>query len=312
MLTSVNNKAVCLICQNSIAQTKEYDIKKYFKKNHGGKYGKYTIEERKQPSDKLARGLQAQQQVLTRTSTTDFDNTAVSFKIARILCKHQKPFFNDEIVKECLMAFAESKCPQVVKSVSDVSLSRRTVIRRVEDMSSDIKYQIKVKVNVLENNSLTLDESTDISDTAQLAVFIQTVEKDFNVLEELIDLNAMKDTTGGIDVFEGLQSSLQKIGIENFSKCISVATDGTPLMVGCHNGLIAKVGELKRDVVAVHCIIHQENLSAKVMDMEHVTSVVVKTVTCICSRGLNYREFQEVLGHLESQRGDVVYFTDVR
>ena len=210
------------------------------------------------------------------------------------------------------MAFAESKCPQVVKSVLDVSLSRRTVVRRVEDMSSDIEYQIKVKVNDLENNSLALDESTDISDSAQLAVFIRIVDKDFNVLEELIDLNAMKDTSGEIDVFEGLQSSLQKIGIENFSKCISVAIDGTPLMVGCHNGLIAKVGELKRDVVGVHCIIHQDNLSAKVMDMEHVTSVVVKTVTCICSRGLNYREFQEFLGHLESQRGDVVYFTDVR
>ena len=108
LFTSVNNKAVCLICQNSIAQNKEYNIKRHFEKNHGEKYGKYTIEERKQLSDKLARGLQAQQQVLTRTSTTDFDNTAVSFKIARVLGKHQKPFSDGEIVKECLMAFVES------------------------------------------------------------------------------------------------------------------------------------------------------------------------------------------------------------
>ena len=129
LFTSVNNRAVCLICQNSIAQIKEYNIKRHFEKNHCGKYGKYTIEERKQLSDKLARGLQAQQQVLTKTSTTDFDNTAVSFKIARILSKHQKPFSDGEIVKECLMAFAESKCPQVAKSVSDLSLSRRTVVR---------------------------------------------------------------------------------------------------------------------------------------------------------------------------------------
>lgn len=64
--------------------------------------------------------------------------------------------------------------------------------------------------------------------------------------------------------------------------------------------------------MAVHCIIHQENLSAKVIEMEHVTSVVVKTVNYIRSRGLNHREFQEFLGHLESQHGDVVYFTEVR
>ena len=57
------------------------------------------------------------------------------------------------------MAFAESKCPQVVKSVSDVSLSRRTVVRQVEGISSDIEYQIKVTVNDLEYYPLALDES---------------------------------------------------------------------------------------------------------------------------------------------------------
>ena len=166
-------------------------------------------------------------------------------------------------------------------------------------------------MNDLEYYSLALDESTDIRETAQLASFIRTVDKDSNVFEQLVDLNAMKGTSRGIDVFKGLQSSLQKIGIENFSKCISVATDGAPSMVGYHNGLIAKVRELKPDVVAVDCIIHQENLSAKAMDMEHVTSVVVKAINYICSRELSHREFQEFLGHLESHHGDVVYFTDV-
>ena len=89
LFTSVNNKAVCLICQSSIARTKNYDIKRHFEKNRGEKYDKYIIEERKQLSDKLARGLRAQQQVLTRPSTIDFDNTAASFNIARILNKHQ-------------------------------------------------------------------------------------------------------------------------------------------------------------------------------------------------------------------------------
>ena len=58
------------------------------------------------------------------------------------------------------MAFAEPKCSQVVKSVSDVSFSRRSVVRRVEGMSSDSEYQIKVKVNDLKYYLLALDEST--------------------------------------------------------------------------------------------------------------------------------------------------------
>ncbi|XP_071749880.1 general transcription factor II-I repeat domain-containing protein 2B-like [Lepeophtheirus salmonis] len=46
--------------------------------------------------------------------------------------------------------------------------------------------------------------------------------------------------------------------------------------------------------------------------MDHVNSVVVKTVNYIRSRGFNNREFQEFLRHLESQSEDVIYFTKVR
>ena len=83
-------------------------------------------------------------------------------------------------------------------------------------------------------------------------------------------------------------------------------------MIGCQNDLIAKFRKLKSDIVAVHFIIHQENLSAIVMDMEHVSSVVLKTVNYICSRELNHRKFQEFWGHLERQYGYAVYFTDAR
>ncbi|CAB4060838.1 unnamed protein product [Lepeophtheirus salmonis] len=50
-------------------------------------------------------------------------------------------------------------------------------------------------------------------------------------------------------------------------------------------------------------------MSAKLINMDHVNSVVIKTVKYIRSRGLNHREFQEFLRHLESQ--DVTYFTEV-
>ncbi|XP_067932713.1 general transcription factor II-I repeat domain-containing protein 2-like [Watersipora subatra] len=171
---------------------------------------------------------------------------------------------------------------------------------------------IKVELGDIECYSLAFDESTDIRDTAQLAVFIRAVDKDFNVTEELLDLNSLNATARGVDIFEGVQASLQKMGIEDFSKCVSLCTDGAASMIGCRNGLIARVRELQQDVIAVHCIIHQENLSAKIINMDHVNSVVVKTINYICSRGLNHREFQEFLRNLDSQSEHVVYFTEVR
>ncbi|CAB4059235.1 unnamed protein product [Lepeophtheirus salmonis] len=75
---------------------------------------------------------------------------------------------------------------------------------------------------------------------------------------------------------------------------------------------LAQVRQFKPDVIAVHCIIHLENLSSKLINMEHVDSVIVQTVNYIRSRGLNHREIQEFLRHLESQSEDVIYFTEVR
>ena len=74
----------------------------------------------------------------------------MSFKIAKVFSQHQKPFSDGKTVKECVTAFAKSKWLQAVQSVSDMFLSHRTIVRRLETMSSLTKYQIKVKVNHLE------------------------------------------------------------------------------------------------------------------------------------------------------------------
>ena len=115
-----NSKTICLLCQYSVAQAKEYNIKRHFETNHGEKYSKDTIEEKAQLADRLARNLQAQQQTLIKSSEADVANTALSFQIARILTKHQKPFSDGEMVKECLMTFAQTKCP-ICEKCCDIS-----------------------------------------------------------------------------------------------------------------------------------------------------------------------------------------------
>jgi len=45
---------------------------------------------------------------------------------------------------------------------------------------------------------LSVDESTDITNTAQLAIFILGVFDNFDVTEELLDLIPMADTTTGV------------------------------------------------------------------------------------------------------------------
>ena len=85
--------------------------------------------------------------------------------------------------------------------------------------------------------SLALDESTDIQDKPQLAIFVHYVTRDVDVKEGLIDLISLKETTRGIDIKIALDETLRKFEIP-LNKIMRISTDGAPNMVGCKNGLI--------------------------------------------------------------------------
>jgi hypothetical protein len=86
-------------------------------------------------------------------------------------------------------------CPENKKDFENIYLSRRTVVRRIEIMADDIKNSLKEKIARLEAFSIALDDSTDASDTARLAIFIREVDADFNITEELLALQPLKETT---------------------------------------------------------------------------------------------------------------------
>uniref|UniRef100_UPI00358F5BAB general transcription factor II-I repeat domain-containing protein 2B-like n=1 Tax=Myxine glutinosa TaxID=7769 RepID=UPI00358F5BAB len=66
------------------------------------------------------------------------------------------------------------------------------------------------------------------------------------------------------------------------------------------------------ELVVCHCIIHQENLCAQSLKLNNVMTTVVSTINVIKSRGLNSRQFKELLSELESEYGDLVYHCEVR
>ena len=85
--------------------------------------------------------------------------------------------------------------------MENVSLSHQTVARRVYDISANIEDTLVQRLSGCEFYSLALDESADISDTTELAVFVRGVAKTFDVVEELLDICPLKGTTTGKDVF---------------------------------------------------------------------------------------------------------------
>ncbi|GBP31563.1 General transcription factor II-I repeat domain-containing protein 2A [Eumeta japonica] len=68
-------------------------------------------------------------------------------------------------------------------------------------MANEIKTISTDRMAGIESFSTALDKNTDSSDTAQLALFIRGVDKEFAVTEELLILQPLKRTSRGENIF---------------------------------------------------------------------------------------------------------------
>jgi len=61
-------------------------------------------------------------------------------------------------------------CPEVAMRHKNVSLSRKTIVRRGDSISTNLAEQLGSKIKKFDYFSICLDESTDVVDTAQMLV----------------------------------------------------------------------------------------------------------------------------------------------
>ena len=101
------------------------------------------------------------------------------------------------------MAVVEVTCLKK-KLFSNVSLSARTVTRRIEEMSEDVKTRQQDCFKNSQCFSIAIDESTVSTDTAQLAVFVRGVSSNFDIFKDFVELVPIKDTTTGADILKAL------------------------------------------------------------------------------------------------------------
>ena len=169
-----------------------------------------------------------------------------------------------------------------------ISLSRTTIARRIKEIGENISEQLQSKADAFEYFSLAFDESYDVSNTAQLSVFIRAVAKDLSVHEDLVGLIPFLDTTLDIDIKEAVLNALHcKIPNLSLSKLVGLTRDGAASMSGKESGAVALLkkylqeSDFTQDIITLHCFIHQESLCAQSIKMTHVMDVVMKCVNKI-------------------------------
>ncbi|GBP79952.1 General transcription factor II-I repeat domain-containing protein 2A [Eumeta japonica] len=72
-------------------------------------------------------------------------------------------------------------------------------------MANDIKRTLIDRMSGFESYSIAFDDITHLSDTAQLAIFIRGVDKEFTLIEELLALQLLKRFTPREDIFNEVQ-----------------------------------------------------------------------------------------------------------
>ena len=105
--------------------------------------------------------------------------------------------------------------------------------------------------------SLLLDDSTDISVTASVIVYMRyitegTVAESYVVAEELLNETA----DGYITALNSL-----RINIFDKEKVVGLATNGARTMSGCHGGVAAKLTKNIPHLVVIHCVAHRLQLA---------------------------------------------------
>lgn len=171
--------------------------------------------------------MNKQQNIFTKQSNLEISTTKASYAVAHKIAKFCKPFTEAEFVKQCMVQMSEICCPEKKHMFENVSLLRRTIVRRIENISGNLLDQLRTKISDLTYCSLALDEFCDITDPIQLLIFFRECE----ISEELLSLHPMKDTITGEDFFIAVEECLVKVNI-TCNKIVSITTDGCPGLTG--------------------------------------------------------------------------------
>ncbi|XP_033848211.3 protein FAM200C-like [Acipenser ruthenus] len=315
-----SGSAVCLICNERITSLKKSNVKRHFETHHAAFAAKYPDGDcRKKACAELQRRMQTGQQQLLAWTNKGGNLNSASFAGALEIVRSGKPFTDGEYIKGCVLSVAKElfndlpNKDKIIQKIEDMPLSARTVHDRALVMARQIE---EMQINDISSSSyfsLSLDESTDVSNVAQLSIVGRYVTGD-TVREESLAVLPMKDTTRGEDVLKSLMDFATEKKLP-LNKLISVCTDGAPSMLGKHKGFIALLCEQeKRPILNFHCIVHQEALCAQSCgeELREVMSLVVRIVNFIVARALNDRQFKALLDEVGSNYPGLLLHSNVR
>ncbi|XP_033842336.1 protein FAM200C-like [Periophthalmus magnuspinnatus] len=187
-----------------------------------------------------------------------------------------------------------------------------TISDRIENMSKDILAQV-VAALILNpvKFSLQLDETTDVSNLSQLAVFVRYVKDD--IKKDFLFCKPLTTITKAADVKKLVDDFFRDNNL-SWNMVSPVCTDGAPVMLGRKSGFGALVKSDAPHIIVTHCILHRHALATKTLppEMTEVLKIVVECVNYVRNSALRNRIFSELCKDMGSEFEVLLYHSNVR
>ncbi|XP_040294297.1 protein ZBED8-like [Bufo bufo] len=238
-----------------------------------------------------------------------------SYEVAYLIAKQGKPHtIGETLIKPAVLKMANIMLGKAAEvKLSQIPLSNDTISDRIEDMSKDILAQIVADlISSPAKFSLQLDETTDVSNLSQLAVFVRYVKDDV-IKEEFLFYKPLTTTTKAADV-KKLVDDFFKDNNLSWDMVSAVCSDGAPAMLGRKSGFGALVKADAPHIIVTHCILHRHALATKTLPpkLAEVLKIVVECVNYVRNSALRHRIFRELCKEMGSEFEVLLYHSNVR
>lgn len=114
---------------------------------------------------------------------------------------------------------------------------------------------------------------------------------DGRIEDNILAFVPLTERTQAVDILKAFKTIEIRFNLD-LTKLVSVCTDGAPAMIGVHGGFVALLKKYVAEktencnIISYHCIIHQENLCAEIVEKD---CTVLTTVTKVSeSSGVDF------------------------